>query len=189
MTVCIETLWNELSIKLKRFIIRRITDESLADDILQEVFLRIQTHANTLNHADKLESWIYQITRNVIADYFRRRKDEIEVPETFPFFDDNLEDDLAAELAPCLRSMVDNLPAKYREALILTEYEGYTQSDLADILGISFSGAKSRVQRAKEHLKEMLLECCHFEFDRLGQIIDYYPYCDKRPVHVLPWNP
>ncbi|HAH00091.1 MAG TPA: RNA polymerase subunit sigma-24, partial [Ktedonobacter sp.] len=67
------------------------------------------------------------------------------------------------ELIPCIKTMVDSLPNDYREALYLTEYEGLTQRELADRLGLSFSGAKSRVQRAREKLKVMLLDCCHFE--------------------------
>jgi RNA polymerase sigma-70 factor (ECF subfamily) len=70
--------------------------------------------------------------------------------------------------------MVDRLPEPYREAIILTEYEGRTQKELAEYLGISLSGAKSRVQRAREKLKIMLLECCYFEFDRRGKVIDYH---------------
>jgi RNA polymerase sigma-70 factor, ECF subfamily len=68
-------------------------------------------------------------------------------------------------------------PDEYRQALLLTEYKGLTQRELAERLGLSFSGAKSRVQRAREKLKAMLLDCCHFEFDRLGKVIDYQPKC------------
>jgi len=73
--------------------------------------------------------------------------------------------------------MVDSLPADYRQALLLTEYQGLTQRELAQKLGLSVSGAKSRVQRAREKLKAMLLDCCHFEFDRRGKVIDYQPNC------------
>jgi len=86
-------------------------------------------------------------------------------------------DDVVKELLPSIKAMVDSLPADYRQALILTEYEGLTQRELAERLGLSFSGAKSRVQRAREKLKIMLLDCCHFEFDRLGKVIDYQPKC------------
>jgi len=72
----------------------------------------------------------------------------------------------------------------YREALILTEYQGLTQKELGEKLGISFSGAKSRVQRAREKLKTMLLDCCHFEIDRLGRVIDYQPRCDCCSTHT-----
>jgi RNA polymerase sigma-70 factor (ECF subfamily) len=73
--------------------------------------------------------------------------------------------------------MIAGLPEHYRQALLLTEYQGLTQEQLAERLGISLSGAKSRVQRAREKLRDMLLRCCHFEFDRRGRIVDYYQRC------------
>jgi RNA polymerase sigma-70 factor, ECF subfamily len=172
-----EMLWQEMHTALQRFIAKRVADESAVDDILQDVFLRIHAHADSLKDDTKLESWIYQTTRNAIVDYYRRQKPEADVPETLPIEDEHDEDDLAKQLAPCLRGMIQDLAEKYREALVLTEYEGLSQSDLATRLGISFSGAKSRVQRAKEQLKGILLQCCRFELDRLGKIIDYVPSC------------
>ncbi len=93
------------------------------------------------------------------------------MPEELP------DDDVVSELLPCVRAMVRNLPALDRQALVLTEYQGLTQKELAERLGLSFSGAKSRVQRAREKLKRQLLECCHFELDRRGHIIDYQARC------------
>ena len=84
---------------------------------------------------------------------------------------------MRAELAPSVAAMLERLPEHYREALVLTEYQGLTQKELAERLGLSFSGAKSRVQRAREKLKQLMLECCHFEFDCLGRVIDYQPRC------------
>jgi RNA polymerase sigma-70 factor, ECF subfamily len=173
-----EALWHEMHDALKGFIVKRIPDENTAEDILQEVFMRIHAHADTLQDTTKLQSWIYQITRNAVVDYYRSQKREREVPETLPIEDDLEEVDLARQLVPCLRGMIQELPDKYREALVLTEYEGLSQSDMADQLGISFSGAKSRVQRAREQLKGILLQCCHFELDGLGKIIDYAPNCN-----------
>ena len=177
-TIHTEVLWHDMNVPLKHFIAKRVPDESVAEDILQEVFMRIHAHADTLKNADKVESWLYQITRNAIVDYYRSRKDEGDLSEILPASEDDDEDDLAKQLAPCLRGMIEDLPPKYQEALRLTEYEGLTQNALAQRLGISLPGAKSRVQRAKEQLKEILLQCCHFEFDRLGKIIDYRPNCD-----------
>jgi RNA polymerase sigma-70 factor (ECF subfamily) len=76
--------------------------------------------------------------------------------------------------------LISTLPAPYRDALVLTEFEGLTQKEMAERLGISLSGAKSRVQRGREQLKRMLLERCQFEFDRLGRIID----CKPRTRHA-----
>jgi len=178
MLMTTENLWETFHTGLKHFILKRIPDEQSADDILQETFLKIHTHIATLRDEAKLQSWMYQIARNAIADYYREHKTTVELSEEFlapeePVFDD----DVIKDLIPVVKAMVESLPADYREALILTEYEGLTQRALAERLGLSFSGAKSRVQRAREKLKAMLLDCCHFEFDRFGKIIDYQPNC------------
>ena len=82
-------------------------------------------------------------------------------------------EDRLEEVVACLKPMIDDLPEKYRQAIVLTEYENLTQKEMSQKLGLSLSGAKSRVQRAREKLKGTLLACCHFEFDRLGNILDY----------------
>lgn len=91
-----------------------------------------------------------------------------------------MEDDVSREMADCFKTILNHLPEKYREAIVLTEFENLTQRDLAQRLGLSLSGAKSRVQRARAKLKEILLGCCQLEFDRLGNITDYkrkHPTC------------
>jgi RNA polymerase sigma-70 factor (ECF subfamily) len=124
-----------------------------------------------------MDSWVYQIARNLIVDYYRRRKELVEIPENIPAEADVPEDDLEAKLALSLEEMIAELPDSYRQALILTEYQGLSQKELAEKLGISLSGAKSRVQRAREKLRDMFLACCHFEMDRRGRIMDYYQRC------------
>ena len=178
MLMTTENLWETFHTGLKHFILKRIPDEQSADDVLQETFLKIHTRIATLRDEEKLQSWMYQIARNTIADYYRAQKATVELPETLPVPDEPIfEDEVIKDLIPGVKAMVESLPAAYREALILTEYEGLSQRELAQRLGLSFSGAKSRVQRAREKLKTMLLDCCHFEFDRLGKIINYQPNC------------
>lgn len=175
--VKLETLWEQYCCQLKAFIQSRVADEDDADDLLQEVFIRIHTRLCSLRDLSKLESWIYQITRNAIIDHYRSRRPGFELSEAIPSEDELDEDDPEAVLALSLTSMVDELPDTYRNALLLTEYQGLNQRQMADRLGISFSGAKSRVQRARRMLRDMLLACCHFELDRRGTIIDYYQHC------------
>jgi RNA polymerase sigma-70 factor (ECF subfamily) len=172
-TVASEQLWETFSGPLHQFIQRRIPDPHSAEDILQDVFLKIHTRIDTLRTPDRLTSWIYQITRNAIADYYRAQRPTAELAETLPMADGVVDDDVVQELRPCVAAMVAALPEAYREALRLTEYQGLSQKELSERLGISFSGAKSRVQRARAKLKEQLLDCCHFQFDRVGRIIDY----------------
>ena len=178
MVMTTEKVWEEFHPRLKLFILKRIPNEQSAEDILQEVFLKIHARINTLRDEEKLQSWIYQIARNAITDYYREQRATLELPEALLLPEEPLVgDDVVKELIPSIKAMVDSLPDEYRQALILTEYEGLTQRQLAERLGLSLSGAKSRVQRAREKLKVMLLDCCHFEFDRLGKVIDYQPKC------------
>jgi len=172
-----EIVWEHFSARLLSFIHRRVEDLPTAEDLLQEVFLRIHTRMETLKDESRLESWVYQIARNVILDHYRRRRDTVPVSDELPGADATMETDPADVLASSMREMVDALPEPYREALILTEFEGLTQAELAKTLGISSSGAKSRVQRARQKIKDELLACCHFEFDRSGRVIDYWEHC------------
>jgi len=178
MAMTTEKVWEEFHPKLKQFVLRRIPDEQSSEDVLQDVFLKIHTHIDTLHNEEKLQSWIYQIARNAIADYYREHRATLALSEMPVLTEEAGDDDVIKELIPSIKVMVDSLPADYREALYLTEYQGLTQRELAERLGLSFSGAKSRVQRAREKLKKMLLDCCHFEFDRRGKVIDYQPRCD-----------
>ena len=175
-----EQVWLELHERLLRFIRGRVGDEGLAEDILQDVFLKIHTRIDTLRDEDRLESWVWQIVRHAIADHHRARRPLFELSEGLAALDGADDDNDAAsrQLVPFISATVAGLPGPYREALLLTEYEGLTQQALADRAGISLSGAKSRVQRAREKVKTVLLECCHFELDRRGGIIDYQPRCD-----------
>ncbi|MBA2677815.1 MAG: RNA polymerase sigma factor SigZ [Ktedonobacteraceae bacterium] len=176
-----EQAWEAFHVPLYQFIRRRVTDDTTAEDLLQDVFLKIHQHGNSLKDARRLESWIYQITRNLIIDYYRSHRQpmtSLETGEALDLLEDLPDDDIVSELLPCVRAMVLSLPDQDRQALILTEYQGLTQKELGERLGLSFSGAKSRVQRAREKLKQELLACCHFELDRRGHILDYQPRCE-----------
>jgi RNA polymerase sigma-70 factor, ECF subfamily len=177
MTAASEQLWEAFSVPLHRFIRQRVPDPHSAEDILQDVFLKIHTRIDSLHQQDRIAAWIYQIARNAIADHYRARRPTTDLPETLVAPDAMLEEDVVRELLPCVAAMVDALPETYREALRLTEYEGLSQKALSEQLGISFSGAKSRVQRARPKIKQQLLDCCHFELDHAGRIMDYQPHC------------
>jgi len=182
MLVMTEQVWEAFHIPLLRFIRKRIPDEATAEDILQEVFLKIHQRIETLKDVKKLEGWVYQITRNAIIDYYRSREQPglpLDVPEALELTEELPDDDIVSALFPSIRAMIRSLPEQDRQALILTEYQGLTQKELAQRLGLSLSGAKSRVQRAREKLKQQLLQCCHFEIDRRGHIITYQPHCQS----------
>lgn len=175
MSTCIVDFWEESKASIKSFISKRVANEADAEDILQDVFLKLISNIDKLLDSQKMHAWIYKITRNAIIDYYRKNHRQLEViaiPEEIPF---ELEDELTSnkEIAFCLKNMVTKLPAKYREAIVYTVFENHTQKEYSEITGLSLSGAKSRVQRARQLLKDMVLRCCILKFDRLGNIIDY----------------
>lgn len=187
MRVTTETIWETFSGRLKQFILRRVPDEQCADDILQDVFVKVHTHIETLHDEEKLAAWLYQLTRHVIIDYYRTTRVTTAFPD-LPYEPESRFENVVQELAPCIQAMIESLPDIYRQALLLTQYQGLTQQELAQRLHLSLPGAKSRVQRAREKLKALLLGCCHFEFDRLGRVIDYFPkeQCCRQSQPVPP---
>ena len=180
MLTTTEHVWQAFHIPLLQFIRRRVNDEATAEDLVMEVFLKVHQQAETLKDARKLEGWLYQIARNTIIDYYRSIRPTIplEASEALHLPEDTPDDDIISELFPAVRAMVRSLPEQDRQALILTGYQGLTQKELSERLGLSFSGAKSRVQRAREKLRQLLLACCHFEIDRRGHVINYRSRCD-----------
>ncbi len=170
----IEAVWTEFADKLGRFIRARVADPATAEDILQDVFLKIHGRLDQLKDPAGLQSWLYLIARNAIIDHYRTRKPTSELDESLPAEPPAHDPELEG-LKTAFHRMIYGLPPLYRDALVLTELEGLTQKELAGRLGISLSGAKSRVQRGRELLKHAMLDCCHLEFDRRGKIIDCTP--------------
>ena len=168
-----EAVWLTLHDRLLRFIRARVEDDAVAEDILQEVFLRIHARIGSLRDEERLEGWVWQITRNAIADHHRGRRRTVDLPEALLAPETGEADAEAAArwLLPAVRATIDALPEPYRDALLATEFDGLTQQELANRAEISLSGAKSRVQRARAKLKALLIECCHLEFDRRGALI------------------
>ncbi len=184
MIATMETeIWQSVHASLRGFITKRVANEAEVDDLLQEVFLRMQRRINGLKDPQRVVSWLYQITRHVIIDYYRSPKRHREHPiglasdmephqsVSLPSRDESGQ--LRTELTRCLRPMLDRLSSDYRDAVTLVELEGLTQQAAAARLGLSLPGMKSRVQRGRKQLKQMLERCCVIQLDRRRRIIDY----------------
>ena len=175
-----EVSWRELRESLLGFIRRRVRSREDAEDILQEVMLRIHCHAGALNDTSAIGAWVYRVTRNAIADHYRsgpvRRELATSEVEPEPIGESDADRrDPGSELAACVAPLLNQLPARYSEALILTELEGLSQAEAAKRAGVSLSGMKSRVQRARVQLKRVFLDCCEVELDRRQAVTDYRP--------------
>jgi len=175
----LESVWHEMHASLLRFIARRVDDPRDAEDVLQDVMVRIQRHAGEIDDYENLSAWIHQVARNAVIDSYRRRAARPEQPAGTSVdvagttLDAVPSPAARAELAHCLRPLLRQLDGKYREALELTELEGVSQVAAAERLGLSVSGMKARVQRGRAQLRDLLLECCEVELDRRGGVAAY----------------
>jgi RNA polymerase sigma-70 factor (ECF subfamily) len=165
-----------MSQQLHGFFRRRVKDDQLAQDLVQDTFLRIHNNLGALQDQERLAAWVYRIATSTLADHFRKSFVSKEIlTNDFTLTNDQPEENYNEDVAGWLGQMVQNLPLPYRAAVEMAELAGVTQREVSDRLGISLSGAKSRVQRGREKLKDQLLQCCHIEFDRHGNITDYGP--------------
>jgi RNA polymerase sigma-70 factor, ECF subfamily len=173
MNELLETIWRENHDQLFAFIYKRIKNKEESEDILQEVFIKILSKIGTLKERSKLQSWVYQMTRNAIIDYIRKKKFQ-ELEAEIKEIEDSTDENAMNEATSWIGKYLDDLPENYREAVVLYEMKGLSQKEIAGQLGFSYSNARSRVQRGRMLLKKNLTDCCSFNVDVYGTIIDYH---------------
>lgn len=157
--------WDTYTEELRTFIQRRIENPLDAEDVLQDVLLKAYRQQHQLNDANSVRAWLYQIARHTIIDFYRLQRAQL-VPldayaELLP--ESTAEQDIDVDIIRCVVSLVDALPDKYRAALVAADLYEIPQHVLSDQLGLSYSGTKSRVQRGREKLRQLLEERCHTE--------------------------
>ena len=165
-------IWNDFNDQLLNFIRTKVHDKDAANDILQDVFVKIHSKLSTLSSSEKLTSWIYQITRNSIVDYFRKQKQMAPIKEQA--IGENINPDEEMNIEKCLKPFLNQLSPQYKDALLKTDLGNLSQKEYAHELNISYSGAKSRVQRGREQLKKLITECCNVVADKYGNIVEYH---------------
>ncbi|MCX7863263.1 MAG: RNA polymerase sigma factor SigZ [Bacteroidales bacterium] len=179
MYCSLDTLWGKIHKDLEKFIYCRIKDREATKDILHDVYVKAHSNISNLRDETKITSWFFTIARNTIIDYLRNKnsnQDSIEI------IDEENDESYMDEFETCLETLINQLKKKYKEAIIQTEWYGLSQKEYAEKLNITYSGAKSRVQRARKMLKKLFTDCCYIQTDKYGNIIDYYrkSECSKK---------
>lgn len=169
----VDDIWKDLNEELYHFILSKVKDTDIAKDVLQDVFLKIVKNLHQLKQTSKLTSWVYQITRNTIIDYHRKKKYEFVLSEHIEISEDNDQDFEYAKLTNCINQKIKNLTKEYKEAIVLTYLKNLSQKEYAEHAQLSYSGAKSRVQKARTILKKDILDCPNVASDQTGNIIDF----------------
>lgn len=173
--VTTEDVWTSLRAELFSFLRKRVRDEHEAEDLLQEVFVRVHDRLADLQRDDRVGAWVWRIARNVLVDHRRaERPSEPLEPDDVADRED-AEPNENALVEGWLRESIALLPPDYRRALELAEVQGLPQARVAELCGLSLSGAKSRVQRGRALLLRTVLDCCHLELDRRGNVLAHRP--------------
>jgi RNA polymerase sigma-70 factor (ECF subfamily) len=168
-----QQIWQKYSSALYFFILKKVKNESEANDILQNTFLKIHRKLHQLKHSEKAKAWVFQIARNEIANFYKKENKFTsalpETPDSVPEKNDAF---------CCFDTFINQLPRIYKEAIELVYIKGKKQEESAEILGISLANIKARIRRSKDILKEKFIECCQYQFDKNGNLIGE-PNCPK----------
>jgi len=184
-TINIESIWTNVYGKLFGFISKHAINKDDVNDIIQDTFLKVKTNIDSLRNPAKVESWIFQIARNTMNDFFREKKKLFEAEENTKevsiepnaFAEEDIKIKIQTqEFSEYAGFIVSELPEKYRNAVYMADIEELSMKEVAEELNISVSGAKSRVQRGRKMIKEIILKCCEVNTDKYGNIIDYEPH-------------
>jgi RNA polymerase sigma-70 factor (ECF subfamily) len=172
--------WSDVAERLRPFVARRVPASEI-DDVVQDVLVHMHRGLPSVREDDRFAAWMFQIARNAITDAGRKRArtpvaEGVE-PESIPAQASSPDDDrdAAMALSGCVSVFVAQLPSPYREAITLVELEGKTAKEAAEMVGISISGMKSRVQRGRAQLRELLESCCEIALDARGKVTDFTP--------------
>ncbi|MGD1892586.1 MAG: sigma-70 family RNA polymerase sigma factor [Cyclobacteriaceae bacterium] len=160
-----QDIWNSFNDELYFFILKRVRDKDVSNDIFQTTFLKIHNNLSKLKQDEKVKAWIFQIARNEIANYYSAEaiyadnsdpNQDIPVPEY--------------QFICCFDKLINDLPDIYREVIEMVYVKGHKQKEVAQELGISLENTKARVRRAKDILKKRFRECCKYELDKQGKL-------------------
>jgi len=170
--------WRQAVDQVRTFVAGRVGDPELAADITQNVMVR-SIASGALERVENPTAWMYRAARNAVIDHYRTRRvtDSTTELEGWPDPEppDNRPNQATRDLARCLQPLLGELSPASRDALARVDLDGQTHAEAAAQLGISVSGMKSRVQRARRQLKELLTGCCQVDVDRAGSLSGYRP--------------
>ena len=162
---------------VRQFILTYVRDEWVADDLIQDTFLRVQKNLDSVRDPDKISSWIFRIAYNLCHDHFRQSQSssvnnrliQAEIPT---FKEAMVQKELEQnQMGLCVQDKMDLLPKDYRTVLILSDIMAFSQKEIAEILSISVSNVKVRVHRARKKMRAILEEHCSLGLDERSVLV------------------
>jgi len=178
-------LYQLLNEEIKAFVSSRVANPADAEDLVQEVFVKVHNGLGQVDDDSRIRAWVYQIARNSVIDFYRKNgKPSVELEEELLEDKSSYDQNVNEIVIQWFPTVIAALPEKYRRAVELYELQGMSQQNIAAELGLSLSGAKSRIQRGRDQMRQMLFNCCTFEKDSSGNIVDYV----RKPGGECAWG-
>lgn len=170
---CLTTAWTTHAAELRGWLRHRTGNTALADDLLQDLFLKALRQGNRFCELHNARAWLFEVARNLLADHLRVAHHMVELPEDLTAHAEDI--DTVDVLTGCLPRVLSELSADDREAITLCDLQGMAQADFAKTKGLSLSAAKSRVQRARVRLRAHMSQACQVQMDEVGHVSDFVP--------------
>ena len=170
---CAANAWREHRGELAGYLVHRLADPAVAEDLLQEVFVKAMRQGERFCGLDNPRAWLFQVARNVLADHLRLAKASVPLPEDLPA--DEPEIAPVDALAECLEQVLSELPEADRDVLRRCDLEGMKLQDYADTHGLGLPAVKSRIQRARTRMRDAMTRTCRVRFDDAGQVCCHVP--------------
>ena len=179
---CLLQAWHAYERELLGWLTRQLADRAAAEDVLQEVFIKALRQGQRFCDITNARAWLFEVTRNAVADQLRRKRETVELPDDWITQEDS--PPVVDSLASCLPRVLAELCVADREAIICCDLQGMNQQVFASQAGLSLSAAKSRIQRARQRLRQRLAKDCQVSFDEAGRVCCFVP----RPPLPEFWN-
>ncbi len=161
-------IWNTYADDIKHFILSKVKEPAVADDLLQETFIKVHTKKDTLKNDVKLKQWLFSIARYTVMDFFRAQKSVNNLPDTELLETDSTP---AHTEHDCLRGIIKSLPKKYRDPLFLADVKGLKQTEIATQLKLPLPTVKSQIQRGRKLITQGFMDCCDFTLNESGFLV------------------
>lgn len=165
--------YNEVSFKIRNYIGKLTSDKDVIDDVSQEVFLKVHNSISTLNDSEKLDAWLRRIVYTTLMDIYRKKQKEQTGKLLLIEEEAEPENEGNVALIECIVSLLQLLPDEQRELLEAVEVKGISQAEYARQNNLPLSTVKSKVQRSRQKLKELVKSNCMLTNDKYGNVVDY----------------
>ncbi len=172
-TNCLGSAWTAHEPELRGWLRHRLGNSAEADDLLQDLFLKALRQGERFCSVRNARAWLFEVARNTLADKLRVARVSVELLDDLAAPLD--ETDTVDALTACLPRVLSELSREDREAITLSDLQGMAQADYAKVKGLGLSAAKSRLQRARQRLKQRMTQGCQVQLDAAGRVSDFVP--------------